>query len=150
MHVASNDTFSPLAVCQMKYNWGMNKVWIAFGVLRYQGTQLSRKSNTSLPRLETLLYSTRKFMTFPNTTAIAYHIKKRQIHLFVCHAILVVFGNAMKLRVVCTCIRVYFSAPSPLILTPALSEHPKQLIVLAQRQKSLVNLSQLLATYVII
>jgi hypothetical protein len=43
--------------------------------------------------------TTRSFMTFPNTTNIAYHTKKRQIHLFVCHAILVVFGNAMKLRV---------------------------------------------------
>jgi hypothetical protein len=43
---------------------------------------------------------TTNFMTFPNTTAIACHKKKRQIHLFVCHAILVVFGNAMN-RAVC-------------------------------------------------
>jgi hypothetical protein len=58
--------------------------------------------HSNLQSGKSLLYrpaTTRKFLTFLNTTAIAYHTKKRQIHLFVCHAILVVFGNAMKLRV---------------------------------------------------
>jgi hypothetical protein len=36
---------------------------------------------------------TTNFMTFPNTTAIAFHIKKRQALLFVWYAISVVFGH---------------------------------------------------------